>query len=120
MSMAFFIGSDSLLFDGLESGADGAISGIAGACPDLIQAIYEAFRSGQKEKAKHLQGVLDEFIAHINGFPPPWAIKMALQARGIETGSLSWPLGEHLRLKAEEFRAWFLEWNAKSETAWAK
>jgi len=120
MSMAFFIGSDDLLFEALGSGADGAISGVASACPDLIQAIYEAFRSGQKEKAKHLQVMLDDFIAHINGFPPPWGIKLALQARGIEIGSLNWPLGEPLRLKAEEFQAWFLEWDAKNETAWAK
>lgn len=117
MRMAFFIGSDNLLFKALENGADGAISGIASACPDLIRAIYDAFRSGQKERARHLQGLLDELIAQFNGFPPPWAIKLALQARGIETGSLSWPLGEHLQLEAEKFQAWFPEWLAKCETA---
>ena len=115
--MIFFIGSDGLLLDGFENGADGSISGIAGVCPDLIRGIYENFRSGQKESSKHLQTMLDELIAHIDGFPPPWAIKLALQARGIETGVLSWPLGEHLQSKAEELQAWFLEWVARSETA---
>ncbi|HUZ46876.1 MAG TPA: dihydrodipicolinate synthase family protein [Terriglobia bacterium] len=118
--MIFFIGSDGLLLDAFENGADGSISGIAGVCPDLIRGIYETFRSGQQGSAKHLQTLLDELIAHIDAFPPPWAIKLALQARGIETGVLSWPLGEHLQSKKEELQAWFMEWLARSEAACGK
>lgn len=120
MPMAFLIGSDELLVDALEQGADGTISGTASVCPELIQTTYEAFRSGQKEKARSLQGLLDEFLAHITEFPSPWAIKLALQTRGIETGSLSWPLGDRLRLEAEEFQDWFPKWAAQCQTTCAK
>lgn len=115
--MAFFIGSDDLLLKALESGADGAISGLAAVCPELILTLYTSFRSGQEEKAMNLQLLVDELIAHIAGFPPPWAIKLALQARGLELGSPSWPLGDHLRLRAQEFQAWFQEWIAKCESS---
>ncbi len=115
--MLFFIGSDGLVVDALSSGADGTISGLSAACPDLVLAIYAAFRSGNKDAAGELQNMLNELIAHLGDFPPPWAIKLALEARGIEAGSLSWPLGQRLQTKAEEFQSWFKEWIAKADAA---
>ncbi len=113
--MVFFIGSDELLLEAFEHGANGAISGTASACPELILGVYEASRSGKKEKARALQSLLEEFLTRIRVFPSPWAIKLALQARGIETGSLGWPMGKRLCLKREEFQEWFSGWIAACE-----
>ncbi|MGH9469518.1 MAG: dihydrodipicolinate synthase family protein [Terriglobia bacterium] len=117
--LAFLIGSDDLLVSALEQGADGIISGTASACPELIQAVYEAFRSGEAGKARSLESLLNEFLARIAAFPPAWAIKLALSARGIEMGTLSWPMGERLRRKAQEFQEWFRAWAADYESACA-
>lgn len=118
--MVFFIGSDELLLEAFEHGANGAISGTASACPELILGVYEAFRSGKKEKARALQILVEEFLTRIRVFPPPWAIKLALQARGIQTGSLGWPMGKRLCLKGEEFQEWFSGWIAACELASAR
>src|SRR5208283_3203130 len=94
--LAFIIGSDDLLLEAFEQGAVGSISGIAGACPELILPVYEALRAGKKEQARALQARLDEFIFHIRGFPSPWAMKLALQVRGLDMGALAWPMGSKL------------------------
>jgi dihydrodipicolinate synthase/N-acetylneuraminate lyase len=120
MSIAFLIGSDNLLLDSLQNGADGAISGLASACPELIFGLYESFTSGHIEKAQELQSLVNELITHITEFPPPWAIKLALEARGLELGTRSWPLGKRLTLKAQEFQAWFRKWVPKCENACEK
>jgi len=105
--MAFFIGSDDLILEAFEHGAVGVISGIASACPELILPVYEALRCGRYEQARALQYPLDEFIFHFRDLPPPWATKLALKVRGLEIGSLAWPMGSHLRQKAQEFQDWF-------------
>jgi len=105
--LVFMIGSDDLFLEAFEHGAVGSISGIAGACPELILPLYEALRAGKKEEARALQARLDEFIFHICGLPSPWAMKLALQARGLEMGSLAWPMGSKLCQKAQKFQDWF-------------
>jgi dihydrodipicolinate synthase/N-acetylneuraminate lyase len=105
--MVFMIGSDDLLLEAFEHGAVGSISGIASACPELILPVYEALRAGKKEQARALQARLDEFIFHIRDLPSPWAIKLALQVRGLEMGSLAWPMGPNLCQEAQKFQDWF-------------
>jgi len=105
--MAFFMGSDDLLLEAFAHGAVGVISGIAGACPELILPVYEALRTGKIEQARAMQSPLDEFILHFRELPPPWATKLALRVRGLEIGSLAWPMGSHLRQRAQEFQDWF-------------
>jgi len=115
--LAFFMGSDDLLLEAFEHGAVGAISGIAGACPELIMPLYEALRAGRYEPARTLQSPLDEFIFHFRELPPPWATKLALRVRGLEIGSLAWPMGSHLRQKAQEFQDWLAGQIASYEAA---
>jgi len=117
--LAFIIGSDDLLFDAFEQGAVGSISGIASACPELILPVYEALRAGNKKQARVLQARLDDFIAHIRDFPSPWAMKLALQVRGLDMGDLAWPMGAKLRQNAAKFQDWFAGQIASYETATA-
>jgi 4-hydroxy-tetrahydrodipicolinate synthase len=105
--MAFFIGSDDLFLEAFQHGAVGAISGIAGSCPELLLPLYAALHAGKQEQARAWQARLDDFIFHIRDLPSPWAIKLALQARGLEMGTLAWPMGPRLCPKAQEFLDWF-------------
>jgi|YelNatPaOPRAMG01_1025707.scaffolds.fasta_scaffold18681_2 dihydrodipicolinate synthase/N-acetylneuraminate lyase len=120
MPMAILIGSDDLFLDALESGADGAISGLAAACPELHLALYHAFRTGQDEEARRLQRLLDALIARIAEFTPPQAIKLALESRGFDVGSPSFPRGKRQMARDDAFKAWFREWMTKCETACAR
>lgn len=105
--MVFMIGSDDLLFDAFELGAVGSISGIAGACPDLILPVSEALQARDKAGARAAQDRLDEFIRHIADFPSPWAMKLALEVRGLDAGALAWPMGPKLSGNARKFQSWF-------------
>ena len=105
--MVFMIGSDDLLLEALERGAAGSISGIASACPELILSAYDAMRAGNTEQARALQARVDEFISHLRDLPVPWAVKLALQTRGLKIGSMTWPMGAKLGQKAQEFQQWF-------------
>ncbi len=97
----------------------GSISGIAAACPELILPVYDALRAGKKEEARALQARLDEFIFHIRDFPSPWAMKLALQVRGLDMGDLAWPMGAKLRQNARKFQEWFAGQVASYDTATA-
>jgi 4-hydroxy-tetrahydrodipicolinate synthase len=105
--MVFMIGSDDLFLQAFEHSAVGSISGIASACPELILPLYGALHAGKKEQARAWQARLDDFIFHIRDFASPWAIKLALQARGLEMGTLAWPMGAKLCPKAQNFLDWF-------------
>ena len=115
--MVFMIGSDDLFLEAFEYGAVGSISGIAAACPELILPLYETLRAGEKELARALQARLDEFICHIQEFPSPWAIKLALQVRGLDMGALAWPMGSKLCRKAQKFQGWLAGQIAAYEAA---
>jgi len=105
--MAFLIGSDDLLLEAFEHGTVGAISGIASACPELILPLFEALRAGNSQKARALQTDVDEFIRRAHDLPSPWAVKLALQARGLDVGTLAWPMGPNLSQEARTFQDWF-------------
>jgi 4-hydroxy-tetrahydrodipicolinate synthase len=110
LPMIYFAGDDALLVDAQEHGADGAISGIASACPELLLAVQRAIRAGQTETARTLQKLVDEFIVQAAKLPAPWAIKLAVEARGFKMGPLSWPIGLQLESRIKSFREWFAPW----------
>lgn len=106
----FFSGSDDLLLEALNHGADGAISGVASACPELILAIYHAHKFGRIGEAGQLQSLLNEFIAAIGEFPVPWGIRWAIEARGFPMGPPIWPMNTKRQTQATGFRNWFASW----------
>jgi dihydrodipicolinate synthase/N-acetylneuraminate lyase len=72
-----FVGSEPLVPQGLDSGARGAVSGLATAFPEIVSALVHD-RTGDAAKAVTL---LRERLA---GIPFQSALKMILVARGVE------------------------------------
>jgi 4-hydroxy-tetrahydrodipicolinate synthase len=108
--MLYFSGDDSLLIDALLHGADGAISGVASACPEVLMAIEMIRRSGTGNYPDWLQKLLMEFILQIDSFPAPWGVKLALEARGFKLGPLSWTGSTQMNIRIEAFQKWFRAW----------
>jgi 4-hydroxy-tetrahydrodipicolinate synthase len=108
--LIYFSGDDSRLIESYQHGADGAISGVASACPELLVAIEKIRRNGGANYPERIQKVLNEFIAQICALPIPWGIKIALEVRGFHMGPLSWEGGLQSELRIAAFRQWFGAW----------
>lgn len=107
---SWFSGSDDVLLDALIHGADGAISGVASACPELVLGIYRTHEQGQMDEARQLQMYLNEFIIAIGEFPVPWGIRWAIEARGFSIGPPIWPVSARREAQAKAFQNWFASW----------
>ena len=109
-SWSLLVGDDRLLLAGLRAGWDGAISGVAGFCPELVVAVYQATVDRQADEAARLQRLLDELITHMAAFPTPWAVRIGLAARGLPTGPLPLPVARGRGRQISAFTEWFREW----------
>jgi dihydrodipicolinate synthase/N-acetylneuraminate lyase len=103
-------GDDRLFIRARTAGADGAVTGVGCAVPELMVALESAIRSGDTATAGRLNTRVQEFIAGIAGFPVPVAIKTAVAVRGIKTGPHATVLDSELNARLERFQAWFREW----------
>jgi 4-hydroxy-tetrahydrodipicolinate synthase len=104
------VGDDRLLEQGLRSGWDGGISGVAGFCPELLIALYRSFVDGHPRETARLTGLLDELIEQLGPFPTPWGIRVGLAARGIDTGPLPLPATPTRRRQIATFTKWLPTW----------
>jgi 4-hydroxy-tetrahydrodipicolinate synthase len=104
------VGDDRALFEGLQAGWDGGISGVAGFCPELLVAIYRSCAEGRRAEAARLQTLLDELISQLAPFPTPWGIRIGLAARGIDTGPLPLPVTRRREHQIAAFREWLPAW----------
>jgi 4-hydroxy-tetrahydrodipicolinate synthase len=109
-SWILFVGDDRLLARGLRAGWNGGISGVAGFCPELVMAFARSVMDKRDEEAARLQALFDELLGRLSVFPTPWAIRLGLAARGLETGPLPLPLAPARRRQAEQFQQWLPEW----------
>jgi dihydrodipicolinate synthase/N-acetylneuraminate lyase len=118
---ALFVGDDARLKEGLTAGWDGSISGLASCCPELLVALFRAHRAGQTDEVARCQALLDELIAWIARMPLPWGIRIALDARGLGTGPLPWPVSPPRMEQIMRFRNWIPDWLARvGATDWAR
>ncbi len=104
------IGDDKIFTEARLQGADGVVSGVAGAIPELLLAIERLVQSGAVARAQTLDRRLREFIAWLDRFPAPYGIKLALEERGLRVGVEAVPAGPERCRLAEQFRAWFRPW----------
>jgi len=107
------IGDDRIFADTRLEGADGVISGVAVAVPELMVGLEKAILSGAVPKRDRLEARLHEFIAWIARFPVPWGIKEAVGLRGLRAGAHASPPGKEAERKLSEFREWFQDWLPK-------
>ena len=109
-SFTLLVGHDSIFARARMAGADGIVSGVACAVPELLLALDRAIQEGASLEIERLDGLLQEFLQRIQRFPTPVGIKAALAERGIKTGHLATPLGRETRAALDEFREWFRGW----------
>ncbi len=109
-SFTLLVGHDGLFARGRRAGADGLVSGVACAVPELLLALDRAIVQGDDAEAARLDARLREFLGRLDRFPTPVAIKAALAARGLKTGSPPVPLAPETQAALDEFRAWFQAW----------
>jgi 4-hydroxy-tetrahydrodipicolinate synthase len=100
------VGDDRLLREGIDAGWNGGVSGVAACCPELIVALMRSARDGDREKAVRLQGVVDEVVAQLSRLPTPWGIRVALAARGFDTGPLPLPRTPARKQGITELQDW--------------
>jgi dihydrodipicolinate synthase/N-acetylneuraminate lyase len=104
------IGSDPLYFRARPLGADGMVSGVAAAVPELMVALDRALNANDMSRASRLNAFLDEFISWINQFPATVGIKRAAVARGWKLDHSPIPFDGQTTAKLLEFERWFLDW----------
>ena len=104
------VGSDRIFTRARQAGADGIISGVACAVPELLVALNRAIRSGQTAQVERLDSHLQEFLDWLEKFPTPVGVKTAAAARGLKIGPLATPLSPASSRLLEEFREWFRAW----------
>jgi dihydrodipicolinate synthase/N-acetylneuraminate lyase len=104
------VGNDNLLVEGVRASADGVVSGVACALPELISHLYADVKAGDAEATKCRQKQLSEFIGWIDRFPTPVGIKIATALRGRKVGPPSVPLAPYNLELLKEFESWLLAW----------
>jgi len=104
------VGQDAIFTRARTAGADGVVSGVACAMPELLLALDHAIAQNDEAEAARLAARLDEFLERIERFPTPVAIKAALASRGINNGRPAVPLAPETQAALNEFTEWFRAW----------
>ncbi len=91
-------------------GAQGIVSGVASAVPELMVALEDALTCRAEERIRRLEALLKELLDRLDVFPWPVAIKEAVRQRQLKAGALAAPLSQDDERKLEEFGAWFRAW----------
>ncbi len=104
------VGHDVMFTPGRIGGADGIISGIACAVPELLNGIDRAIAAGRLDAAWRLDARLQEYIGWLDLFPAPLAIREAAALRGLKTGPHATALSPRSQQKLVEYREWFKAW----------
>ena len=101
------VGDNRLLRRALDAGWDGGVSGVAACCPELLVALLRSIRQQRTDEAARLGELVVEVISHLSVLPTPWGIRIALAARGFDTGPLPLPLTSARRQQIETLQKWF-------------
>jgi len=107
---SLIVGQDSLLYEALEIGWDGIVSGLGNLCPNLFLEFYEAFRSGNKSKALSHFSRIALLGSELEKLPVPWGIRAGLEVLGINCGPPALPLSSVRIEQIEGFKDWFTSW----------
>jgi dihydrodipicolinate synthase/N-acetylneuraminate lyase len=106
----FLSGQERIYVQQRRAGAQGAVSGVASALPELMVALDHAIVSGDQERCQRLESRMMEFLRWADLLPWPAAAKEALKQRKLKSGALATPLGAEGDRKLAEFAEWFRGW----------
>lgn len=113
------VGNDTIYARARQAGADGIVSGVAAAIPELMLALDRAVVSRTAARVQLLDTRLQEFLARIARFPATIAIKQAAVVRGWKFDNAALPLDGGTLADLDEYRRWFEAWlpNVLKESA---
>ena len=103
-------GNESIYLRARLAGADGIVSGVAAALPELLVAMDRAIRSGDRERAERLNARLLEFLEWVEEFPATIAIKQAAVARGWKLNHFAFRLDDDTQAELAGFHHWLDSW----------
>jgi dihydrodipicolinate synthase/N-acetylneuraminate lyase len=104
------VGNETIYLRGLVEGADGVVSGLAAAVPELILAIHRAVKHEQLDRARYLNESMELFLAWIARFPAIVGLKEAAAVRGWPTDHVAIPLPPCDVELISEFLEWLKQW----------
>lgn len=104
------VGSDGMYARARVAGADGIVSGVAAALPELMVALDRALVAREAAKIQKLDAYLHQFLKYLHLFPATIAIKQAAVVRGWKQDHAAIPFDEATRESIAEFRRWFEQW----------
>jgi dihydrodipicolinate synthase/N-acetylneuraminate lyase len=107
------LGNESIFTRCREADADGAISGVAAAVPELMTALDKAIAASDRARVERLNDRLNEFMARVNRFPLTIAIKQAASVRGWPLNENAVPFDPELAAETANFQRWFRSWLAQ-------
>ncbi|MDQ2710671.1 MAG: dihydrodipicolinate synthase family protein [Acidobacteriota bacterium] len=110
ISFQLLVGNEAIYLDGRLAGADGIISGVAAAVPELMVALDRVITARETETAQHLNARLLEFLQYVNKFPSTLAIRQAAAARGWKLRDLALPLDSATAAEVVKYKDWFRGW----------
>lgn len=106
----FMIGNDTIYTRARRLGADGIVSGVAAALPELIVNLNRALESNETARADEWDARLQEFLAWLGKFHAPLGVKIAASQRGWKLNHSAVPHDAATLEKRLEFEAWLTEW----------
>jgi 4-hydroxy-tetrahydrodipicolinate synthase len=109
-ALTVMVGSDRIFARARAAGADGIVSGVASAVPELLVALDSALQKNLTAEVERLDAQLQEFLTWHDQFPTPVAVKTATAERGLKVGPCATPLAAAGQKRLEEFRDWFKNW----------
>jgi dihydrodipicolinate synthase/N-acetylneuraminate lyase len=109
-SFQLLVGSDRIYRRARPLGADGIVSGVAAAVPEVLVGLERAIVGKQEERADDMDARLQEFVTWIDRFPATIGIKIAACARGWKLAHTALPYDEQTLIAKQEFQQWFKEW----------
>ena len=104
------VGNDRMYARARAAGADGIVSGVAAAVPELMLALDRAVISKDEARVQLLDAYLGEFLKYLDHFPATIAIKQGAVARGWKQDHSALPFDSHTIEALNQYRQWFEQW----------
>ena len=103
-------GDDRCALAAARAGWDGAVSGLACCCPELLAVLHESIASGNAGEADRYQSLVNQLAARVSRLPAPWGVRAVLAARGCDIGPPPLPASPRRAAEMADLAAWLPPW----------